>query len=205
MTDLQFPPNPLNTLLDWVPVRSLAEADRPAMEQHLLALSEQDRYLRFGQAAGDEQIRHYVAGISLREGEVLGIFNRKLELLGMSHLADLEPGQAEFGVSVIPKARGRGFGQLLFDHACLHARARGVAELVIHTLTENAAMMAITHRAGATIVRESGEATARLALAPLNLGDRWLAQLDDQVAEIDFRWKAGRLKVQEMLATLEAD
>ena len=205
MTSLQLPPNPLNTLLDWIPVRSLTESDRPAMEQHLLALSEQDRYLRFGQAAGDEQIRHYMAGISLREGEVLGIFNRKLELLGMSHLADLAPGQAEFGVSVLPKARGRGFGQLLFDHACLHARARGVGELVIHTLTENAAMMAIAHRAGATIVRDSGEATARLALAPLDVADRWLAMLDDGVAEIDFRWKAGRLKVQGMLATLEAD
>lgn len=197
--------NPLNALLDWIPVRSLSEEDRPAMVAHLLALSDTDRYLRFGQAAGDDQIRHYVAGISLRDGEVLGIFNRKLELLGLSHLADLAPGQAEFGVSVMPKARGRGFGQLLFDHACLHARARGVKELVIHTLTENAAMMAIAHRAGASIVRESGEATARLALPPLETGDRWLALLDDQAAEMDYRFKVGRVRVKEMLAALEAE
>lgn len=205
MSLLPLPPNPLNALLDWIPVRSLSEEDRPAMEQHLVALNEQDRYLRFGQAAGDEQIRHYVAGINLRDGEVLGIFNRKLELLGLSHLADLGPAQAEFGVSVLPKARGRGFGQLLFDHACLHARARGVSELVIHTLTENAAMMAIAHRAGASIVRDSGEATARLALPPLDAGDRWWALLDDQAAEIDYRLKAGRLKLQGMLTALEAE
>jgi RimJ/RimL family protein N-acetyltransferase len=200
-----LPLNPLNALLDWIPVRSLSEEDRPAMLAHLLSLNESDRYMRFGQAVGDEQIRHYVAGISLREGEVLGIFNRKLELLGLSHLADLGEGQAEFGVSVLPKARGRGFGQLLFDHACLHARARGVSELVIHTLTENAAMMAIAQRAGASIVRESGEAMARLSLPRLDVGERWLALLDDQAAEIDYRLKAGRLRMQGMLTALEAD
>ncbi len=205
MSPLTLPPNPLNALLDWIPIRSLGDDDRPAMVQHLLTLNDQDRYLRFGQAAGDEQIRHYVQGINLRDGEVMGIFNRKLELLGLSHLADLGPGQAEFGVSVLPKARGRGFGQLLFDHACLHARARGVSELVIHTLTENAAMMAIAHRAGASIVRDAGEATARLALPPLDTSDRWLALLDDQAAEIDYRFKASRLRMQEMLATLEAE
>lgn len=194
---------PAPTLKDWVPVRSLSAADRPALIEHLLALHEQDRYLRFGHTIGEEQIRDYVAGIDFADGEVLGIFNRRLELLGMSHLADLGPEEAEFGVSVLPKARGRGFGQLLFEHACLHARARGVKVLVIHSLAENEAMLSIARHAGAQIIRESGEATARLALPPIDIGTRWMSLLDDQVAEFDFQIKAGRLKLQEILLALE--
>lgn len=197
---MTFPTLPLTTALrDWIPVRSLSAADRPALVDHLLTLDDSDRYLRFGHVVSDEQIRGYVEHIDFREGEVMGIFNRKLELLGMSHLADLGDQEAEFGVSVLPKARGRGFGQLLFEHACVHARARGIAVLVIHTLSENAAMMAIAAHAGAQIIRESGEATARLALPPLDIGGRWRALVDDQAAEWDYQFKAGLLRMQELL------
>ena len=199
-----LPVAPTAAFKDWVPVRSLSPSDRPALIEHLLALDDQDRYLRFGHTVGDEQIQHYVEQIDFGGGEVLGIFNRRLELLGMSHLADLGPGEAEFGVSVMPKARGRGFGQLLFEHACLHARARGIQWLVIHSLAENAAMLAIARRAGAQIERDSGEATARLGLPPLDMGGRWLSLIDDQAAEFDYQIKAGRLRLQEMLEGLES-
>lgn len=188
---------------DWIPVRSLSAADRPALCAHLLSLNEQDRYLRFGHAVTDEQVEHYVAHIDFREGEVMGIFNRKLDLLGLSHLAITGAEEAEFGVSVLPKARGRGFGQLLFEHACLHARTRGLKVMVIHTLAENGAMMAIVRKAGAQIIREAGEATARLSLPPIDVAGRWMALLDDQAAEIDYQWKAGRLKWQELREALE--
>jgi len=173
------------------------------MVEHLLALDEPDRYLRFGHAVGEEQVRDYVERIDFERGEVLGIFNRRLELLGLSHLALLGEDEGEFGVSVLPKARGRGYGQLLFEHACLHARARGLKMLVIHTLAENGAMMAIARNAGGQLVREAGEAHARVALPPMDLGDRWISLLDDQAAEIDYHWKASRLRVQELLTTLQ--
>ena len=202
MNKLTLPPVP--SLPDWVPVRSMSEEDRPAMVGHLLALDEQDRYLRFGHTVSAEQVSDYVARIDFARSEALGIFNRRLELLGLSHLALLNDDEAEFGVSVLPKARGRGYGQLLFEHACLHARARGVKALVIHTLAENTAMMAIARHAGAQVIRESGEATARLSLPPLELADRWVSLLDEQAAEIDYHWKAGRLRMQEVLAAIQS-
>lgn len=186
-------------LPDWIPVRSLSALDRPAMVEHLLAFDAQDRYLRFGHAVQDEQIRDYVEGIDFHAGEVLGIFNRRLELLAMAHLADMGGQEAEFGVSVLPKARGRGYGQLLFEHAGLHARSRGIRTLHIHTLAENGAMLAIARHAGAEVIREAGEASARLSLPPAELSDRWVSLLDDQAAEIDYHWKAGRLRMKELL------
>src|SRR3954470_11305162 len=98
-------PNPT-----WVPIRSLAPRHRPRIVAHLLALPERDRYLRFGYAASDAQVTRYVEQIDFDRDEVLGIFNRRLRLLAMTHLAflgDREPhaARAEFGVSVAPNAR----------------------------------------------------------------------------------------------------
>ena len=76
------------------------------------------------------------------QDEVFGIFNRRLELIALAHLAHAEPHagrpeaapMSEFGVSVIQNARGRGFGARLFEHAMLHARNRGVQTLFIVNL-----------------------------------------------------------------------
>jgi len=83
--------------------------------------------------------------------------------------------------------------------------AWGVHEMLIHTLSEFAAMTATAARAGAVTVRVSGKATARLALPPLDAGDRWLATLDEHAAEFDYRFKAGRLRLKDMMADCGAD
>ena len=73
-----------------------------------------DRYLRFGHPAVDAQIGRYVDLIDFDRDEVFGVFNRRLQLIAMAHLAYLgdsqRPHAAEFGVSVLPRYRGRGFG-----------------------------------------------------------------------------------------------
>ena len=46
-----------------------------------------DRYLRFGYAATDEQIERYVDGLDFERDEIFGIYNRRLELIAMAHLA----------------------------------------------------------------------------------------------------------------------
>ena len=53
---------------------------------------------------------------------------------------------AEFGVSVLKKARGRGYGSRLFERAVIHARNQGVNLLFIHALSENIAMIRIARR-----------------------------------------------------------
>ena len=45
-----------------VPIRSLGPTNRARIASHLLALDAQDRYLRFGYTATDEQIQRYVTG-----------------------------------------------------------------------------------------------------------------------------------------------
>lgn len=176
-----------------IPVRSLSDRHRARILMHLLALTVSDRFLRFGYAASDAQLAHYADTIDFSRDEVYGIFNRRLELVATAHLAVLPCSggdqEAELGLSVLPSARGRGFGRRLFDRAVLHARNRRIDALVIHTLNENAAMLHIVISAGATALRGGGETIARLQLPPDDLLSHLDALVKRQVADLDFRIK----------------
>lgn len=178
----------------WVPIRSLAARHRGRIIDHLVALDARSRYLRFGYPATDEQIARYVERIAFEHDEVFGIFNRRLDLIAVAHLAHPLPpagreAMSEFGVSVLEKARGRGFGQRLFRHAMLRARNRGIGTLFIHALSENAAMLKIARDAGAVVENEGAESEARLRLPPGSFASQIDQLAAAQAAELDYRLK----------------
>jgi GNAT superfamily N-acetyltransferase len=198
---------------DWVPIRALSARQRCRILKHLLALGTHDRWLRFGSAASDAQITHYVDLIDFESDEVFGIFNRRLELLAVAHLAygrsghsaDREPASAEFGVSVTARARGRGWGTRLFERAALHARNRGVGRLTIHALSENHPMLLIARKAGAIVVRDGSESQADVILPPGDLSSHVEQLVEDTAAALDFRVKANAKRVGEWMAAFTAD
>jgi len=194
----------------WVPIRSLSPRHRDRIARHLLELPERDRYLRFGYAASDDQVRRYVEQLNFDRDEVLGIFNRRLRLLALAHLAyppedagDADT-SAEFGVSVAANARGRGYGKRLFDLAVLHARNRGVQTLLIHALSENTAMLRIVRRAGAEVVRDGGEAQALLKLPSDTFSSQVEEIVETSAAEWDYRLKQQARRMERLKETLSA-
>lgn len=204
-SDPSAPAAPDRPTWTWVPIRSLGHRHRERITAHLHALAPGDRYLRFGHVASDAQISKYVDMLDFEQDEVFGIFNRRLVLIAMAHLAHAVapprgdgPPVAEFGVSVLPQARRRGFGHRLFEHAMLHARNRGVELLMIHALSENTAMLRIARDAGATVVREGAEADAWLKLPPDTVGSHIDEVVGRQVAEIDYRLKRGVRQVGDL-------
>ena len=190
-----------------VPIRSIGPRHGVRIIGHLLALNPQDRYLRFGYAASDEQIQRYVDGINFGRDEVFGIYNRKLELIAMAHLAfSTDPSLqscAEFGVSVLAHARGRGYGARLFDRAVMHARNEGVQMMFIHALSENTAMLNIARKAGATVERDGSESEAYLKLLPADLDSRITELFDEQIAQADYRLKVQATQFWRFLGTLQ--
>lgn len=193
----------------WVPTRSLGPRHRDRIAAHLMGLEEADRYLRFGYAATDAQIAKYVDMLDFDHDEVFGVFNRRLELIALAHLAfsdspaDSARGtMAEFGVSVIRKARGRGFGARLFEHAVLHARNRGVQTLFIHALSENTAMLKIARNAGATVERDGPESEAWLRLPPDTFASHMEQLMGDQAAELDYHLKFHASNVNRILEVI---
>lgn len=190
-----------------VPIRSIGPGQVERIEAHLLALEPHDRYLRFGYAANDEQISRYVAQLNFDRDELFGIFNRKLELIAMAHLAfSLDPKYtscAEFGVSVAKSARGRGYGSRLFERAVMHARNEGVSMLFIHALSENTAMLKIARRAGAVIERDGSESEAHLRLPPADFDSRVTELVNEQVAITDYHFKAQAKQFWGLLSVLQ--
>lgn len=191
----------------WYPIRALGPRHRARIQAHLLSLDAQDRYLRFGYAASDAHIERYVDQLNFEQDEVFGVFNRRLELIAMAHLACLghdetAPALAEFGVSVLPRGRGRGIGARLFEAACLHARNRHIDTLVVHALSENVAMLKIARNAGATMERDGPDATALLKLAPEDFNSHLAEMLENQVAEFDFNLKLQAIRFDRLLATM---
>jgi len=190
-----------------VPIRSIGPRERDRIAQHLLALAPHDRYLRFGYAASDEQIQRYVDGLDFERDEIFGIYNRRLDLIAMAHLAfppaEQQQDCAEFGVSVAEHARGRGYGARLFERAVVAARNEGVGMLFIHALSENAAMLKIARNAGATVVRSGSESEAHLELPPATFDSRMSEIALQHYAQVDFQLKARAKQFWAFLAELQ--
>lgn len=191
----------------WIPIRKLSPRHRPKILQHLTRLSPQDRYLRFGYPANDAHIGRYVSELNFVRDEIYGVFNRRLELVAMAHLAfSIDPQWstcAEFGVSVLLPSRGQGLGAKLFEHAVVHARNEGVHMLFIHALSENSAMLRIARHAGARVERDGSESEAYLLLPVADLDSRVNQLVNEHLSEVDYQWKAKAKQFREILQVLQ--
>ena len=178
----------------WVAViRRLGVRHRGRIVRHLQSLDEHDRYLRFGYLASDAQIQTYGDSLNFEDDAIFGIYNRRLELVAMAHLAHSVDRSyaacAEFGVSVLPSVRGHGYGSKLFARAMRHARNEGVYLMFIHALSENKAMLNIARKAGASVEYDGSEARAYLRLPPATFESQVTEILEEQIAEADYRLK----------------
>ena len=186
-----------------VPIRSLGDNHRARIGVHLMALDARDRYLRFGFYASDEQIGRYVEGLNFERDDIFGIYNRHLVLIAMAHLAFSSDNpsvtSAEFGVSVLKSARGRGYGERLFDRAVMHARNAGVDQMLIHALSENQVMLGIARKAGAVVERDGSESEAHLRLQPATLDSRLTELFEEQVARTDYSIKSRVKQFKDLL------
>lgn len=207
-------PNPQPSLSGdhWVPIRDLHARHRRRILDHLLHLDERDRYLRFGFPATQHQMAQYVASIDFKRDEVFGIFDRKLRLVAVAHLAAL-PGHGpheahpdtqamEFGVSVLPSGRGKGLGMRLFQHAITHARNQHATHMMIHALSENAPMLRIAAKAGAVIEQDGPDEQAWLKLPPDTMGSHLDSSLQSLAAEVIYRVKYRVMHISDWLRML---
>ncbi|APA86362.1 GNAT family N-acetyltransferase [Paraburkholderia sprentiae WSM5005] len=174
-------------------VRELTAVDRERLLTHFLALDEEDRLLRFGQVVPNHVIENYVRAIDFTRDTVFGVFNSKLELSGVGHLAYL-PAEgntrtAEFGVSVLESARGQGIGSKLFERAAIRSRNAHVTMLYIHCLSRNSTMVHIAKKAGMKIEYAYGEADAYLTLSPADQSSILTEMLQEQAAVFDYALK----------------
>ena len=186
-----------------VRVKELSERDRRRLLMHFLDLNDNDRLLRFGSVLPDELITRYVQKMDFTHDVVFGVYDNNLRLLGVGHLA-FAPRQAnpvlcgatlkerigEFGVSVLPNARGLGIGSKLFERAAIRCRNEDIDTLYMHCLSSNQTMMHIARKAGMQIQRDDGEADAYLRLPPADPASMLQEAVQEQFASFDYGFKA---------------
>ncbi|MBS0308058.1 MAG: GNAT family N-acetyltransferase [Proteobacteria bacterium] len=197
-----------------VPVRikELAERDRRALLLHFLALDEETRQLRFGSPLPDEQVTRYVQRINFSRDAVFGVYDDSMRLLGVGHLAYLpcdalngadkntdKNRVAEFGVSVLAAARGKGIGSKLFERAAMHCRNENIDTLYVHCLSSNRVMLHIAIKAGMQVQRDHGEADACLKLPPPDPASVLREAVDEQVATFDYAYKRNTHAISQWL------
>lgn len=204
-----------------VRVKELSERDRRHLLMHFLGLGESDRLLRFGAPLPDDLITKYVQRIDFVRDTVFGVYDSKLKLMGVGHLAfaprDALPVihgatakelVAAFGVSVSEAARGMGIGSKLFGRAAIHCRNDDVDTLYMHCLATNQTMIHIAKKAGMEIHRDYGEADAYLKLSPGSPASVLQEAVEEQVATFDYNAKAhtrAAVKLLENLPEFNAD
>lgn len=182
--------------LSKVPIVELDDSHRPLVLAHLLALSAEDRRLRFSHALGDAAIAKYVSNINFQDDSLFGIFGRDDALLGVVHMGLLEtvsqancPKSAELGLSLNADMRGHGLGTLLFQRALRRARNQGVECLFIFTLLDNEAMLRIAQKLSMRISTSDGQCEAHLRVNPASTSSVIREFLDEQLAEVDHLFK----------------
>ena len=183
-------------------VRELSSSDRERLLTHFLALDEDDRLLRFGQIVPDRVIENYVANIDFSRDTVFGVFDEQLNVVGVGHLAYLpaegDKRTAEFGVSVLESARGKGVGSRLFERAAIRSRNTHVSMLYMHCLSRNSTMMHIAKKSGMKIEYAYGEADAYLSLTPADQGSILTEMLQEQAAVFDYAVKRQARRASQM-------
>lgn len=144
--------------------RKLTARDVHAIVQHLQRLQGEDRRLRFGGTVGDDYIIEYVERAFLESDSMwFGCDDVNGNIVAVCHVG-IEKDDAELGFSVDAEHRGSGFAQALFDRATTYVRSRGIGEVYMHCLSENAVMKHIARKNSMTIVTEFGESDANVHL-----------------------------------------
>jgi hypothetical protein len=92
-------------------------------------------------------------------------------------------------VSVCVSARGRGYGGRLFERAVMHARNQKISLIYIHALSENAPMIRIARKSGATLERDGSETEAYLRLPKRTIESRLTELVSDQFAQANYNIK----------------
>ena len=173
-------------------VAQLAPHHRARVLAHLFRLPERDLWLRFGYAVTDDALRAYVRKLHFSRDAIFGIFDEAADVLAVGHLGfnkNTSSTTAEFGLSVLPQARRRGFGLRLLQRAAVHARNRGATNLVMTYVPENDALKSLAQRAGMQLVSDVYEPRAFISLEPPTAASLMDETFSEMLAAIDLGFR----------------
>lgn len=141
------------------------------IKEHLLTLSDDDKYKRFYVPVNEGFIDRYLSGITLdaRGDAVFVVYDDNGErVVGMCHVAISGTGDtrsAELALSVSDTHRNRYIGMDMLERALLHCKTLGITKVFMYCLKSNAPMQHMARRLNMTVVTDIDESIGTLELA----------------------------------------
>lgn len=147
----------------------LNESDRPAIRNHLVRLSADDRRLRFFATLSDGAIEHYAMKVmDLRDGTAFGAVDGNGRLVGLALASKIfvteNRIQCEVGFSIDHEERSKGLSKLLMARVLIHCQNNKVEKLCMSCLRENKRMQNLAKSFGLTMKLDFDEAYAELRM-----------------------------------------
>lgn len=156
--------------------REARSADGAAILRHLLALSPDDRQLRFCGGVSDEALSRHVEnlpgppgfGLVALDGPLWdGPFHRAGPVRAFAELV-VTDGVAELGISVDAARRRSGVGTYMVQTAARLLALRGISTIVAVTLARNHPMIRLGLSCGAVIDRDGPDVEIRFSVDELH-------------------------------------
>lgn len=179
--------------------RKLNILDKQKLTYHLQKLQGEDRRLRFGMVVTDQYIEQYVnRTINDVDSKWFGVDHINGSIVAACHVAIVDE-LAELGCSVDSDYRGHGYAQEMFDRAVTWLKTKGVYDVCMHCLAENAIMKHIARKNEMAVVTEYGESDANVHLTPAHPVDHILDAYADRMAMYDMIYKSNIKAIRQFI------
>ena len=138
----------------------------PVIVQHIIALGDTDRYLRFGYNCSDGRVAQYVANTMLSDNNQqnfwYGIFDGE-SLIATLHVATGND-VAEFAFTTDVNYRGQKLGQLLFARGYQLVTEFQITRIYMCMLSQNKSMIHIAKKFGMAVMTQGTDSEASVLI-----------------------------------------
>lgn len=160
--------------------------------EHLLALDQHSKYLRFGYQIRDEMINTLCDKFESnpKQHKLFVIENDDLEVVGAGHIS-LEGEELELAFSVLKDYQGQGMGSSLMSRTVEWCQNRGIKGGCMVCLTSNAAIKKLAQKHG-ILINDHGETLADIKIPDATAVSVAHEVIDSNMAKFDHLGKMQR-------------
>lgn len=167
--------------------------------EHLLALDEESRYLRFGSPLKDSMINILCDTFEKnpKEHKLFAIENDNLDAIAMGHISIVNDNM-ELAFSVLKEHQGKGMGSALMARCIEWCQNRNIKKGTMVCLSVNKPIRRLASKHGILIHRE-GETTAEISIPDPNPISIWSELIDSNLARMDHMGKVNRYYARQLV------
>lgn len=175
--------------MPYTTVRRVLPHEYPKYCQHLKALDDASKYLRFGYHIQDEMIDQLCSRFEAETDKniLFAVEDNNLDFIAVGHVAIQE--ELELAFSVLKEHQGQGLGSLVMKRVIQWCRTHGQLKGCMVCLSTNAAIKHLCLKHGIHIHSENGETMADIELDSPNITTYINEATDVNLAVADYMGK----------------